>query len=102
MTHDGRRRKIRRRPPREEKDASSREICGSTIHELITKGYLNHESLTYHQSKLLMGGPEESYPGEFLREKVRMSENDKDLLCKVMEAAFTADEVVAQKNVFAI
>jgi hypothetical protein len=99
---DAERRKILRRPAREEEDASSRELCGSTMSELITKAIQNHESLTYQESKLVMGRPKESYIGEMLDEKLRMSEDDRDLLSKAMEAALTADEVVAQTNAFAI
>ncbi|CAH0057920.1 unnamed protein product [Clonostachys solani] len=96
------RRKILRRPPPEEEDARSRELCGSTMSELITKAIQNHESLTYQESTLVMARPKESYPGELLREKCRMSENDRDLLHKAMEAAPTADEVAAQKNAMGI
>ncbi|CAI6016576.1 unnamed protein product [Clonostachys chloroleuca] len=99
---DAERRKILRRPSREEEDASSRELCGSTMSELITKAIQNHESLTYQESKLVMGRPKESYPGEMLREKLRMSESDRDLLSKAMEAALTEDEVAAQTNAVAV
>ncbi|CAG9989160.1 unnamed protein product [Clonostachys byssicola] len=99
---DAERRKILRHPPLEEEDASSRELCGSTMSELVTKAIQNHKSLTYQESKLLVGRPNENYPGEMLREKLRMSESDRDLLSKAMEAALTADEVAAQTNAFAI
>lgn len=95
---DAERRTITHRPSPGEEDGLCRAACGLNMSELITKATNDGDSLTYTEARLLTGGLVPRQAEKLLHERMRMSESDRDLTHRAIDAATTWEMKAAQTS----